>query len=136
MYSTPASAIAAIMASPLSSAGTSTQVRLSLRSDPACLFMAVSLALSLWALARRNKPHLRPGGRRLRSAQGGRAHEHDAPGIDRWLADGAVATCAGAAQPVTPDHHRGADRRRRRRRCHRAALCREAAGAAEAAGGG
>src|ERR1041385_6581227 len=42
MYSTPASTIAAIMASPLSSAGTSTQARLSLRSDPACLFMAFS----------------------------------------------------------------------------------------------
>src|SRR4029077_3267300 len=41
MYSTPASPIAAIMASPLSSAGTSTQARLSLRNDPACLFMAV-----------------------------------------------------------------------------------------------
>src|SRR4029077_3337407 len=41
MYSTPASAIAAIMASPLSSAGTSTQARLSLRNDPACLFMAI-----------------------------------------------------------------------------------------------
>jgi hypothetical protein len=47
MYSTPASAIAAIMASPLSSAGTSTQARLSLRSVPACLFMAVLPARSL-----------------------------------------------------------------------------------------
>ena len=57
MYSTPASAIAAIMASPLSSAGTSTQARLSLRSAPTGLFMAGSdCCLSVQLSLRAAKP--------------------------------------------------------------------------------
>src|SRR6187549_3511735 len=72
MYSTPASAIAAIMASPLSSAGTSVQARLSLRNGPACLFMGGLPGAEFADLGAIGQAAcLRLGGMPLRSRQGG-----------------------------------------------------------------
>src|SRR5947207_9363528 len=118
MYSTPASAIAAIMASPLSSAGTSTQARLSLRSIPACLFMAALPSAEFVSFrgdgqGPRRRARWREGPARQTIGafargnaegyarnRGGRAHDRDASSMDRWLADGAGAAGRGAAQPV------------------------------------
>src|SRR4051812_4599337 len=111
--------MAAIMASPLSSAGTSTQARLSLRRLPACLFMAtpysVRLSVQLWRGP--TSGMFAPGGTGgydlPKITLVGKDALH-AGNVGRGPGCRVGAQRAGAVLSATPGHRRGADRRRRR----------------------
>src|SRR5712672_664970 len=123
------------MASPLSSAGTSTQARLSLRSDPACLFMTIlpSLKFVIASEAKQSRVAFaarvagiassrcallamtagvqaigmfaRGNAEGYAQGQGGPAHDRDASSIDGWLAGGGVGAAGRGAAQPVAADH-------------------------------